>query len=629
MIAFQHHYNMEETMRLAIASVLCLFSSLWANGVLAEQHQNTISSHGISAFGELKYPIDFPHFDYVNPNAPKGGTISFRGTLASQTFDSLNPFILVGEPAQGIERIYDTLLVRAYDEADAVYGLLAEQIEYPDDRTWVVFTLREGARFSDGAPVTAEDVVFTFQTLKTDGSPLYQITLKDVAEVKALSDREVRIDFAEDASTRDLISEVGQIEILPKHYYDLVDFTRSTLEPPIGSGPYVVDRLEAGRSITYCRNPDYWAPDLPVNMGKNNFDCFRYEYFTDSTAAFEALKAGVYLFHEEFFSAIWATGYDFPSLEKGWVQREVISDNRPSGAQGFWFNMRLPKFQDRRVREAVGKMFNFEWSNESLFYGLYARTDSFWEGSLMQANDLPENEELELLEEFKDRLPQSVFTDPAYVPSISSTRTMDRAAARAASVFLDDAGWIIGQDGLRRNSAGKVLTIRFIDDGPAFERIILPFIENLSAIGIDASFELIDPAQMEERMETFDYDIVVARFVLPLSPSIELRTLFGSESANARGTYNLTGISDEVVDELIDLIIQADNRSVLTTRVKALDRVLRDRIIWVPNWFKGAHWIAYWDVFGRPLEKPLYNRGIDYWWWDQEKYQRLRDLGAL
>ncbi|MGI9388548.1 MAG: extracellular solute-binding protein [Boseongicola sp.] len=616
-------------MRLVFASVLFSCGFLWAGSVPAEQHQATVSSHGMSAFGELKYPVDFPHFDYVNPNAPKGGTISFRGTLASQTFDSLNPFILVGEPAQGIERIYDTLLVRAFDEADAVYGLLAEEIEYPSDRSWVIFTLRESARFSDGEPVTAEDVVFTFKTLKADGSPLYQINMKDVAEVTALSSLKVRIEFSPDASTRDLISEVGLVEILPEHYYEKVDFTRSTLEPPIGSGPYLVDSVDAGRSITYCRNPDYWAPDLPVNVGKNNFDCYRYEYFTDNTAAFEALKAGVYLFHEEFYSAIWATGYDFPSLDNGWVQREVISDNRPSGAQGFWFNMRLPKFQDRRVREAIGMMFNFEWSNESLFYGLYARTDSFWEGSSMQAEGLLEGEELALLEEFRDQLPSSVFKDPAYVPLVSSTRTLDRSAARAAIALLDEAGWTTGNDGLRRNENGETLTIRFIDDGPAFERIILPFIENLAAIGIDASFELIDPAQMEQRKETFNYDIVVARFVLPLSPSIELRTLFGSESANASGSYNLAGLADEVVDELIERIIQAEDRSTLKTRVKALDRVLRDRMIWVPNWSKGAHWLAYWDVFGKPLEKPPYNRGIDYWWWDEEKHRRLRDLGAL
>ena len=404
------------SMRANFNAAYLMIGFLLTSNAQAAQHDVTIVSHGISAFGQLKYPSDFPHFDYVNPEAPQGGTISFRGTLASQTFDSLNNFILAGEPAQGIERIYDTLLVRAFDEEDSFYGLLAQQIEYPEDRSWVIFTLREDAKFSDGEPVTAADAVFTFETLKADGSPLYQITLKDVASVTALSEREVRIDFVEGVATRDLIAQVGQIEILPAHYYETVDFKRSTLQPPTGSGPYVVDRLDAGRSITYCRNPDYWASELPVNIGKNNFDCYRYEYFADNTAAFEALKAGLYLFHEEFFSAIWATGYDFPALDQGWVVRETIPDNRPSGAQGFWFNMRLPKFQDKRVREAIGMMFNFEWSNETLFYGLYARTDSFWEGAPMQADGLPQGDELALLAEFRDQLPETVFTEPAFAP---------------------------------------------------------------------------------------------------------------------------------------------------------------------------------------------------------------------
>jgi microcin C transport system substrate-binding protein len=600
-----------------------------ATQAVADSHTGTIVSHGISAFGELKYPADFRHFDYVNPDAPKGGTISFRGTGASQTFDSLNPFILAGEPAQGIGRIYDTLLARAFDEADAVYGLLAESIEYPEDRSWVIFTLRDGARFADGVPVTADDVVFTFKTLKADGSPLYQITLKDISGVERLDDRRVRIEFAENAPKRDLISEVGQIEILPEHYYETVAFDKSTLTPPLGSGPYVVSELDAGRSVTYCRNPDYWGAALPVNVGTNNFDCYRYEYFADNTAAFEALKAGIYLFHEEFFSAIWATGYDFPALANGWVKRETIADERPSGAQGFWINMRRSKFQDRRVREAIGLMFNFEWSNETLFYGLYNRTDSFWEGSPMQAEGMPEGEELAILEEFRDRLPETVFSEPAFVPAVSSTRKTDRAAVRAANALLEEAGWIIGTDGVRRNGAGERLTVEFVDDGPAFERVVLPFVENLKTIGIEASFELIDPAQMEDRQKNFDYDILVARFVLPLSPSIEMRTLFASESANAAGTFNLTGLADPVVDTLIERIIGAEDRATLDVRVKALDRVLRDRRIWVPNWYKGSHWIAYWDVFGKPDEKPPYDRGVDFWWWDQAKYEALQAAGAL
>jgi microcin C transport system substrate-binding protein len=565
----------------------------------------------------------------VNPDAPKGGTISFRGTLASQTFDSLNYFILQGEPAQGIERIYDTLMVEAFDEADSVYGLLAEKITYPEDRSWVIYTLRDGARFSDGEPVTADDVVFTIETLKENGRPAFRFTLDDVAGAEALSEREVRVTFNEDAQTRDLISQVGLIPIIPEHYYESVDFTKSTLEPPVGSGAYVVDRVDAGRSVTYCRNPDYWGADLPVNVGKDNFQCYRYEYFADTTAAFEALKAGVYLFHEEFFSAIWATGYDFPALDKGWVKREVIEDNRPSGAQGFWFNLRRPQYQDRRVREAISLMFNFEWSNETLFYGLYERTDSFWEGSNMQAEGMAEGEELALLGTYRADLPEAVFAEPAYSPPVSTTRKTDRGLVREANRLLEEAGWIIGSDGLRRNAAGDVLALKFIDDGPAFERIILPYVENLRLIGVDASFELIDPAEFQERRETFDYDIITTRFVLPLSPSVELRNLFGSKSAEAPGSFNVSGVSDPVVDGLIEQAIAAEDRETLNTRVKALDRVLRNKIIWVPNWYKGTHWIAYWDVFGRPETKPPYDRGIDFWWWEQEKYDALVAEGAL
>jgi microcin C transport system substrate-binding protein len=595
----------------------------------AQADETTIVSHGISTFGELKYPAGFPHFDYVDPDAPKGGTMSFRGTGASGTFDSLNAFILAGEPAQGFERLYDTLLVRAFDEPDAVYGLLAETIEYPEDRSWVIFTLREGAAFADGHPVTAEDVVFTVETIKADGSPRYQLRLKDIASATALSEREVRIDFAEEAPKRDLIADVGQLEILPAHYYETVDFTRSTMEPPLGSGPYVVADADPGRTVTYCRNEAYWAAELPVNVGKNNFDCYRYEYFADQTASFEALKGGTYLFHEENFSAQWATGYDFPALDRGWVVRETIPDDRPSGAQGFWFNLRRDHLTDPRVREALGMMFNFEWSNETLFYGLYDRTDSFWENSDLQASGPLEGDELAFLEAWRDRLPTAVFSAPAYTPPVSSTRQLDRGVARAAGELLDAAGWEVADDGLRRDTVGDTLDVEFLLSSPAFERIIIPYIDNLRAIGVDARYTLVDFAQYEQRQEDFDYDIVVGRFVLPLSPSIELRELFGSESAGRPGTFNLSGLADPVVDEIIERVIEAEDRETLTTRVRALDLVLRAMHIWAPNWYKGTHWLAYWDVFGRPETKPPYDRGVDYWWFDQAKFDALRAAGAL
>lgn len=609
---------------LTLAALLAAAPPLWADDT------ESVTRHGISAFGGLKYGPDFPHFDYVNPDAPKGGTMSFRGTGASRTFDSLNAFILAGEPAQGLARLYDTLLVPAHDEPDSVYGLLAETITYPEDRSWVIFRLRDGARFADGEPVTAEDVVFTLETLQAQGAPTYQIRLKDVARVTALSAREVRIDFADDASTRDLIADVGQIPVLPAHYYETVEFARSTMEPPLGSGPYVVDGADAGRQITYCRNPDYWGADLPVNVGKDNFDCVRYEYYADNTGAFEAFKTGGYLFHEEFTSALWATNYDFPALDRGWILREEIADDRPSGAQGFWLNLRRAQFADPRVREAIAMMFNFEWSNRTLFYGLYERTDSFWENSGMQAEGLPEGDELALLETYRDQLPERVFTEPAVTPPVQSPeRGLDRGTLRAGKRLMEAAGWRPGPEGLLRNAEGQTLRVEFVSASAGFERIVLPFIDNLKRLGVNAIYTRVDPAQMQQRQEEFDYDVVIGRFILPLSPSIELRTLFGSESAAAQGSPNLAGVQDPVVDALIEQVIAAPDRPTLETRVEALDRVLRAKHIWVPNWHKGSHWIAYWDVFGKPAEKPPYDRGIDYWWWDQEKYDALKAAGAL
>ncbi|MEL6168152.1 MAG: extracellular solute-binding protein [Pseudomonadota bacterium] len=611
----------------SLVPLLFFVAAAWPISAVSDGHVTV--SHGISAFGDLKYAPDFAAFEYVNPDAPQGGTMSFRGALASQTFDSLNDFILTGEPAQGLPRLYDTLMVRAYDEPDAVYGQIAETVELPEDRSWAIFNLRPEARFTDGVPLTAEDVVWTFETLKAEGSPRYQIRLKDLVGIEALGPHRVKFTFADDVPTRDLASDVAQIAILPKHYYGEVDFTRSTLEPPVGSGKYVVSDVDAGRSVTYCQVEDYWGADLPVNQGTDNFECFRYEYFLDNTASFEALKSGEYLFHEEFTSATWATAYDFPALDRGWVVQDVISDGRPAGTQGFWFNMRRPQFQDIRVREAIAILFNFEWTNATLFYGLYNRTDSFWENSPMEAEGPPEGAELAVLEPYRAELPEEVFTGAAYVPPISADQPSDRRAIRQAQALLSEAGWEIGDDGMARNAEGKTLELAFLSSSASLERIILPFIENLRRAGVDARFDLIDRAQYEERRQDFDFDMTIARFSMPASPSIELRQLFGSESADQPGTFNLSGLQDPVVDALIDEVIAAETRAELDVRVKALDRVLRAKHIWAPNWTKGSHWLAFWDVFGRPDVKPPYVRGADYWWFDQAKYDALREQGAL
>ena len=489
--------------------------------------------------------------------------------------------------------------------------------------------MRPEARFSDGHPITAEDVVFTYNILMEKGAPSYRIALRDIASVEALDEHRVKFTFKPGAATRDLPALAGGLSILPKHYYDTVEFGDSTMTPPVGSGGYVVKSASPGRSIEYCRNPDYWAKDLPVNVGGNNFDCYVYQYFVDNTAAFEAFKVGGYLFHQEFFSLLWATGYDFPALQKGWVKREELVDNTPSGAQGFWFNLRQPKFADPRVREAIAQMFNFEWSNETLFYGLYRRTDSFFENSPMQAEGVPEGEELAVLERFRDRLPPEIFTQPAYVPPVSGKQQLDRGARRTASKLLDDAGWAVGPDGLRRNAKGEVLRVEFLDDSPSSDRIINPYVQNLRAIGVDAVYSRIDAAQMQERQKNFQYDIIPARFVMSFSPSLELRQIYSSESADAPGSANLTGLKNPVVDELIELVIASKTREELDARVKALDRVLRHEQIWVPNYYSGKYLVAYWDVFGQPPQQPPYSRGDGLWWWDADKFARLRAEGAL
>ncbi|MCA3450570.1 MAG: ABC transporter substrate-binding protein [Rhodobacter sp.] len=596
---------------------------------VAARAETVITAHGISTFGDLKYPADFPHFNYVNPDAPKGGRMTFLGTGASQTFDSLNPFILKGEPAQGLTLIYDSLLTGAPDEPNAAYGLIAESLEYPPDRNWVIFNMRPEARFSDGVPITADDVVFTWHALLEQGQPSYKIMLKDIASVEALDPHRVKFTFKPGVATRDLPALAGGLSILPKHYYNTVPFGESTMVPPVGSGAYVIKSADPGRSIEYCRNPEYWGRDLPVSIGAANFDCYVYEYYADRTAAFEAFKAGGYLFHQELSSLIWATGYDFPALTKGWVIRKELADNTPSGTQGFWFNLRREKFADPRVREAIGLMFNFEWTNETLFYGLYKRTDSFFENSPMQAEGLPQGEELAVLEEFRDGLPPEIFTEPAYAPPLSGKTQLDRGNMRKASALLDAAGWKVGADGIRRNAKGEVLSIALIDDTQSFARVIDPFVSNLRKIGIDATFSLVDAAQMQQRKKDFDYDIMTGRFTMSFSPSIELRQIFSSEAATAKGSANLSGIADPVVDALIEKVIQAKTREELDARAKALDRVLRQKGIWVPNWYSGKYLVAYWDVFGQPPEQPPYARGDGFWWSDDAKLGLLKSQGAL
>ncbi len=608
-----------------LAVILALVLNL---GPVAAQDK-IIRAHGISTFGDLKYPEGFARFDYVNPDAPKGGTFS---TWGFGTFDSLTPYILKGTPAGLATIFFDSLMVGTLDEPDAMYGLLAHTIEYPESRAWAIFHLRPEARFSDGTPVTADDVVFSYEILRDKGQPTYKVLFKDFDRVEAIDPLTVKFTFKPDGALRELPMTAAGLPVFSRAYYASRDFAESTLEPPLGSGPYLLENVDAGRSVTYKRRDDYWARDLNVNRGQNNFDRLSLTYYADYTTAFEGFKGGAYMFREEFSSILWATGYDFPALQKGQVKRESVPDGRPAGTQGWWFNLRRPVFADARVRQAIGMAFNFEWANDSLFFGIYTRTDSFWENSTMQADGLPSAAELALLEPLRADLPPEVFTAPAVIPATSaSDKNADRRALREAGALLDAAGWTVGADGIRVNAAGERLSVEMLNDSASFERIMTPYIENLTRLGVEVRATRVDAAEAEEREKKFDFDITTRRYAMSQTPGIELRGIFGSDAADAQGSSNVAGLKNPAVDALIKVIEDAKTRADLETAVKALDRVLRALHIWVPQWYKPSHSIAYFDMYERPNAVPPPN-GIgeaSIWWFNPDKAAALQAAGAI
>ena len=453
-------------------------------------------THGFNFFGELKYPADYKHLDYVNPDAPKGGEISI---WTMGTFDSFNPYTRKGRAGALASAPFESLLEGTSDEVGTSYGLLAETLEYPEDQSWVIFNMRPEARFSDGTPVTAEDVAFTYELFLNEGLASYRAILGQIVTgVEILGPHRIKYSFADDASRRDAIPIVGGLPVKSKAWFEKTGakLDESRMEPAIGSGPYVLDSYDINKRITYKRNPDYWGKDLPFNKGRGNFDTIRIEYFADSNAAFEGFKSGAYTFRQENSSKSWATAYDFPALDEGHVIKTLLPDGGMATGQSYVMNLRRDKFDDIRVRQAVGLLFNFEWSNESLFYGQYARINSFWENSELAAEGMPSDAELALLEPIADLLPAGVIDGEAVMAPVSGNRTLDRKNLRKASALLDEAGWTVGDDGLRRNAAGETLTIEIIEDSPTFDRVHLPFIDNLKAAGIDAIYSRIDPAQM-------------------------------------------------------------------------------------------------------------------------------------
>jgi microcin C transport system substrate-binding protein len=614
-------------LRALMAGPLLFAALLWASFAMA---QETTVAHGFSKFGGLKYPADFQQLDYVNVDAPKGGEIA---VWTMGTFDSFNPFSRKGVSAWGATIGVERLMTGTADEIGSSYCLICETLEYPEDHSWVIFRLREGVKFSDGTPVTAEDVVFTHNLFMEQGLPSYREGVSRIIQsVEALDERTVKFTFVPESAKLDRIDQAGSTPVLSKAWFEKTGarLDESSLEPFLATGPYVLDSYDINERIVYRRNPDYWGKDLPINRGRNNFDRIRVEYFADSNAAFEGFKAGAYTFRIENSSKQWATGYDFPALQNGYVVKEELYNGNMAPGQSFVFNLRRPQFQDIRVRQAIEMMFNFEWSNESLFYGLYERINSFVENSYLEPTGLPSPEELAVLEPIADKLPEGVLDSEPVMGTVSNPgQAFDRKNARKAAALLDEAGWLVGDDGLRRNAAGETLRVEFLSRSPAFDRIINPYVDNLRKIGVDAVLNRVDNAQWVDRRYAFDYDLVIDNLALGYEPGSGLAQMFGSADADV-SVFNSPGLKNEAVDALIEVVRNAETKEQLIPAVKALDRVLRALRFWVPQWYKDVHTVAYFDMFEYPENLPPYDLGyLDFWWYNAEKAEALKAAGAL
>ncbi len=571
--------------------------------------------HGIAMHGELKYGPDFQHFVYVNPNAPKGGMLR---TAARGTFDSFHGHIPKGNAVS--TRSIETLLTTSDDEAFSEYGLIAESLEVPEDRSWVIFNIRPEARWHDGELITADDVVWSFETLTTQGRDFFRRYYASVAKVEKLADRRVKFTFDEEEN-REMPLIVGQMPILPKHYWESRDFASTTLEPPLGSGPYRVKDFEAGRFVVYERVEDYWGADLPVNRGLYNFDIERIDFYLDDTAIRLALKAQDIDFRSENQAKAWASDYNVPSVEKGFLKKESIRHRLPTGMQAFIFNTRLPKFSDPRVRKALGYAFDFEWTNKQLFYSQYTRTESYFSNSELAATGMPEGEELEILSKFQDRLPPEVFDEPYRPPSTDGSGHA-RRNLRTALNLLADAGWTVEDLKLVNSETGEQMKFEILLVSQAFERIVLPFTRNLSRLGIDAKVRLVDQSQYINRIRAFDFDVIISGWGQSDSPGNEQRSFWGSYTADVPGSRNFAGIKDPVIDEIIELIIQAPDRESLIARTRVLDRVLRAGYYVIPNWHIRSDRILYWDKFSRP-DTPTKSGAMPARWWFDENKARI------
>ncbi len=577
-------------------------------------------SHGFAMHGAPKYPADAGPPDYINPNAPKGGAVRLG---ARGTFDSLHPFIIKSVPAAGITAIWDTLCWNSRDEASTEYGLIAETIEWPEDRSWAAFTLRPQARFHDGSPITVEDVIWTFDTLKAKGLPNYAFYYNDVLKAEKVGDRKVKFTFRDDTN-KELPLIIGQLPVLPSKWWASRDFEKVSLEIPLGSSAYRVDSFDAGRSITYRRVADWWAKDLWMNRGRNNFETMRYEYYRDVTVQFEAFKAGEIDLRQENIARNWATGYDIPPVRDGRIIKAEISHELPSGMQCFAFNTRRDYFKDRRVREAIATMFDFAWTNKNLFYGMYRRNISFFGNSELASSGLPTAAELKYLEPLRGQIPDEVFTKEFTLPETDGTGNVRDLARRALALFKE-AGWEVKDGKMTETKTGRKLAFEMLLQDASFERVVLPYKQNLERIGIDMTVRTIDTAQFKRRNDEFDFDMMVEGFGQSLSPGNEQRDFWGSKAAATPGSRNTVGIRNEAIDRLVETLIGAPDRESLINVTRALDRVLLWSHFVVPNWHNPKAFVAYWNRFGRPEKSAKYAPvAFDTWWIDEAKDKALQ-----
>ena len=620
--------RMADRMKHWLLGSVMVGGALTAGYANADSHEVIIEAHAFSTFGEFRYDAGFGHLDYVNVDAPKGGEIS---VWAQGTFDSMNPYATgKGTPGSLSTIMYDRVLAGTADDASASYCYLCTSMEYPESKDWVIFNLRDDVKFSDGTPMTAHDVVFTHNLLIEQGTPSYASAVGAIiANVEAVDDHTLKYTFVEDAPRNGLIEQAGSTPAWSQKWYEETGarLDESRLEIGPGTGAYMLDNLDVGRRITYKRNPSWWGADHPMNIGTANFDSIRVEYFADTTAAFEAFKAGEFTFRQENSSLTWATAYDFPALDNGWVKRETIGHEILPNATGFVFNLRREKLQDVRVRRALGMVYNFTWTNETLQYGLFDQRNSFWEGSALEAKGIPEGRELELLESVADLIDPSILTTDPLMAHESGSRQLDRGNLSKALDLMAEAGYEIGDDGLLRKD-GETLTIEFLETRQSFDRIVNPYVENLKRLGVDITYNRVVSAQYQSRTQTFDYDMVFDGYRNGLEEGQGIGQRYGTDSN--QDVFNPAGFGHPAVDKLIDVVEASEEYGEMSAAVRAIDRIMRAEYFIVPVWYLGDFWVAYYDMFEHPENMPAYSLGqLDFWWYNADRAEELRAAGAF